>query len=193
LGNGKKTNFRDDAWYTRNPLKHKFIGLFEICEQQHISVQEASNNHWNLRYRRWFDEDQQNHLVCMRNILLTYPLGEGEDKPVWNLNENKIFTMKSVFKKLTKNWRNINFKYLWKEKIPSKIKIWLRLIWHNAIASKDNMTKRGLIGDTKCTFCDEEENIHHNFFLCLVAKYMWSVLSLLVGAHTRPGNFTQYL
>jgi hypothetical protein len=138
------------------------------------------------------DEDQQNHLVCMRNILLTYPLGEDEDKPVWNLNEKKIFTMKSVFKKLTKNWRNRNFKYLWKEKIPSKIKIWLWLIWHNAIASKDNMTKIGLIGDTKCTFCDEEENIHHNLFLCMVVKYMWSVVSLLVGAHTRPGYFTQY-
>jgi hypothetical protein len=54
------------------------------------------------------------------------------------------------------------------------------------------MTKRGWIGDIKCTFCDEEEIIHHNFFLCLVAKYMWSVVSLLVGAQNRPGNFTQY-
>jgi hypothetical protein len=71
VGNGKQTSFWDDAWCTRNPLKHKFIGLFEICEQQHISVQEASNSHYNLRYRRWLDEDQQNHLVCLRNILLT--------------------------------------------------------------------------------------------------------------------------
>jgi hypothetical protein len=47
---------------------------------------------------------------------LTYPLGEGEDIPVWNLNEKKIFTTKKYVQKLTKNWRNINFKYLWRAK-----------------------------------------------------------------------------
>jgi hypothetical protein len=70
---------------------------------------------------------------------LTHPLGEGEDKPVWKLNEKKIFTVKSMYKKMTENWRNRNFKYLWKAKIPSKIKIWLWVIWNNAIAFKDNM------------------------------------------------------
>jgi hypothetical protein len=94
VGNGKKNSFWDAAWCTQNPLKRKFIGLFEIREQQNISVREASISHWNLRYRRWLDEDQQYQLVCLRNILLTYPLREGEDKPIWNLNEKKMFTMK---------------------------------------------------------------------------------------------------
>jgi hypothetical protein len=34
-----------------------------------------------------------------------------------------------------------SFKQLWKARIPLKIKIWLWLIWHNAIATKDNMKK----------------------------------------------------
>jgi hypothetical protein len=37
----------------------------------------------------------------MRNIPLTYPLGEGMDKPRWKLNEKKMFTVKSMYKKLT--------------------------------------------------------------------------------------------
>jgi hypothetical protein len=39
------------------------------------------------------------------------------------------------------------------------------------------MTKRLWRGDTKCRFCDEEENIHHIFFPCPAEKYMWSVVS----------------
>jgi hypothetical protein len=81
---------------------------------------------------------------------------------------------------------------LGKAKVTPKIKIWLWLIWHNSIATKDNMVKRGWVGDTKCRFCDEEESIHHPFFLCPAAKYMWSMVSLPVGAEGRPGNFTQY-
>jgi hypothetical protein len=69
----------------------------------------------------------------------------------------------------------------------------LWLIWHIATASKDNMSKRGWIGDTKCRFCDEEKDIHHIFFLCAAAKYMWDVVSLSVGAQTGPANFTQYI
>jgi hypothetical protein len=53
------------------------------------------------------------------------------------------------------------------------------------------MLKRGWSGDTKCRFC-EEESIHNLFFLCPAAKYMWSMVSLSVGAVNRPGNFTQY-
>jgi hypothetical protein len=114
----------------------------------------------------------------MRDILLTYPLGESKDKPVWNLNGKKAFTVKSMYKKLTSNWANRSFKQLWKAKIPPKIKIWLWLIWHNFIATKNNMAKRGWTGDTKCRFCDQEEDIHHLFFLCPAAKYMWSVVSI---------------
>jgi hypothetical protein len=74
----------------------------------------------------------------------------------------------------------------------SKIEIWLWLIWHNSIAIKDNTFKRGWTEDTKCKFCGGEESIHHLFFLCPAAKYMWSMASLSVGAEVRPGNFTQY-
>jgi hypothetical protein len=75
-------------------------------------------------------------------------------------------------------------------KNSTKKKIWLRLIWHNATATEDNMFRRDSRGDLKCRFCDE--NIHHLFFLCPAAKYMWSVVSLAIAAFDKPGNFTQY-
>ena len=66
------------------------------------------------------------------------------------------------------------------------------MIWHNAIATKDNMKKRGWLGDYKCRFCEEFETIHHLFFECVAAKYMWSIVSKALGAANRPANFTQY-
>jgi hypothetical protein len=31
---------------------------------------------------------------------------------------------------------------LWKAKVPPRIKFWLWLIWHDVIATKDNMMKK---------------------------------------------------
>lgn len=77
-------------------------------------------------------------------------------------------------------------------KIPSKLKICLWLIWHNTIATIDNMSKRKWQGDTKCRFCEEQESIHHLFFGSSAAKYLWGVVSLTIGARSRPGFFAQY-
>jgi hypothetical protein len=65
------------------------------------------------------------------------------------------------------------------------IKIWPWLIWHNAIAIKDNMKRRKWEGNTKCRFCDEGENIHHLFFNCAAAKYVCSCVARFIGAVNR--------
>jgi hypothetical protein len=71
---------------------------------------------------------------------------------------------------------------LWKAKIPLKNKIWPWLIWHNAIASKDNTSKHGWVSNTKCEFCNEEEIILHMFFTCAMAKFVWSCVAKSIGA-----------
>jgi hypothetical protein len=83
-----------------------------------------------------------------------------------------------------------SFRNLWKEKIPLKIKVWLWLIWHNTIASKDNMSKRGWTRNKKCQFV--EETILHMFFTCLAAKFIWSCVAKLIGAPNHPTSFPNY-
>jgi hypothetical protein len=48
------------------------------------------------------------------------------------------------------------------------------------------MFMRGWRGDLKCRFCDEDENIHHLFFLCPTGEYVLSVVSLAIGDFDRP-------
>jgi hypothetical protein len=81
---------------------------------------------------------------------------------------------------------------MWKSKIPLKIKIWLSLIWHNTIATKDNLLKRNWTGNPCCQFCRQHESIIHLFFECVAAKFVWSVVAKAIGSPTRSENFSQF-
>jgi hypothetical protein len=81
---------------------------------------------------------------------------------------------------------------MWKIKIPLEIKIWLWLFWHNEIATKDNLLKRGWIGSASCEFCHKDETISHMFFNCVASKYVCSTVGMAIGAPDRPGSFTQF-
>ena len=88
----------------------------------------------------------------------------------------KIFTTKSVYNHLTLDETGLNFKHIWKSKIPYKIKIFLWLLKNNAILIKDNLLKRKWLGDPHCYFCHEVENIGHLFFRCPIAKTIWGIV-----------------
>jgi hypothetical protein len=79
-----------------------------------------------------------------------------------------------------------------RSKILLKIKIWLWLIWHNAIATKDNLLKRNWSRSASCQFCHENETISHLFFECVATKFVWSTVAMSIDASDRPGNFTQF-
>jgi hypothetical protein len=70
-------------------------------------------------------------------------LNDNPDKPVWKYTKSGIFSVKSLYAKLSAVGVDRSFKQLWKAKLPLKIKIWLWLIWHNTVAIRDNMKKRG--------------------------------------------------
>jgi hypothetical protein len=105
--------------------------------------------------------------------------------------KNGIFSVKSMYNHLCRNETNRSFTHLWKSNIPLKIKIWLWLIWHNAIATKDNFLKRNWAGSASCQFGHKNETISHLFFDCAAPKFVWSTVAMAIGAFDRPGSFTQ--
>jgi len=66
------------------------------------------------------------------------------------------------------------------------------LISHNVILTKDNLLKRKWQGDPKCQFCPENETITHMFFECSMAKFVWSLVAMVVGSSCRPCSFDQF-
>jgi hypothetical protein len=55
-------------------LKNKFGELFDICDEQTISVAMASRG-WRLTFGRWLDENAQNQLRQLRDAMLVCALG----------------------------------------------------------------------------------------------------------------------
>lgn len=67
-------------------------------------------------------------------------------------------------------------KYLWKMKIPLKIKIFMWLLNRRVILTKDNLMKRNWHGCTKCAFCNHDETIEHLFISCPFVIKIWRLL-----------------
>jgi hypothetical protein len=67
-------------------------------------------------------------------------------------------------------------KYLWKIKVPLKIRIFIWFLYRKVILTKDNLTKRGWTGCTKCVFCGTQETSDHLFLSCSFARLVWRVV-----------------
>jgi len=55
---------------------------------------------------------------------------------------------------------------------PPRVKIFMWLLSHNKLKTKDNLLKRGIEKPKECLFCSEEKTICHLFFGCVVAKLL---------------------
>jgi hypothetical protein len=71
-------------------------------------------------------------------------------------------------------------KYIWKIKVPLKIKIFIWFLHHKVLLTKDNLVKRSWQGNKSCSFCHKDETIHHLFFECPFAKN-WCIIHMTFG------------
>jgi hypothetical protein len=192
VGDGKNTSFWCDAWCDQTPLKDRFPEIFDICIEQDVTVAAAANMNWNFSFRRWMTPDIALQIHGLNQIMAQTVLTDRQDRPHWKWTKNGKFIVKSAYNHLCSNGIDRTFKHLWKSRIPLKIKIWMWMIWHNAIATKDNLLKRNWHGNASCQFCNNPESISHMFFSCTAAKFVWSAVGNLVGAKSRLGSFTQF-
>ena len=65
------------------------------------------------------------------------------------------------------------------------------LLENNAVLTKDNLLRRNWVGSPSCYFCQNNESIDHLFFMCPVAKVIWGMVGLCIGATNIPNNLSQ--
>ena len=100
--------------------------------------------------------------------------------------------MRSQYKFLCEYLTEDRNKKIWKAKLPLKIKVFMWLVKLNAILTRDNLSIRGWQGDKICSFCSSPESVEHLFFGCVMSRYCWSLVSIVVNADCRPGSFPQF-
>jgi hypothetical protein len=65
--------------------------------------------------------------------------------------------------------------FIWKLKLPLKIKVFMWYLYKRVIITKDNLARRQWQGDRNCCFCSSNESIQHLLFECHFAKFIWRI------------------
>ena len=76
--------------------------------------------------------------------------------------------------------------FLWKTRLPQKIKVFLWLVRNKKILTKDNLFKRHWQGNLDCIFCGLLESIDHLFFHCPVARFVWRIFQIAFNLISTP-------
>uniref|UniRef100_A0A8I6YHA6 Reverse transcriptase zinc-binding domain-containing protein n=1 Tax=Hordeum vulgare subsp. vulgare TaxID=112509 RepID=A0A8I6YHA6_HORVV len=111
------------------------------------------------------------HIKC-------FPLSKSQDLPVWLLEPNGKYSVKSFYNCI--NFGGVVSPFgdtLWKTLCPQNIHVFLWLCLYNKILIRDNVAKRKIVDDLSCLFCNEVESIQHLFFDCINASSIWSLIS----------------
>lgn len=82
----------------------------------------------------------------------------------WTLHKNGLYTVKFYYRHLVENGVKYPQNFMWKTKMPPRVKVFMWLVLRKSILTRDNLLRRGWIGDKKCPFCMQDESIDHLFF-----------------------------
>jgi hypothetical protein len=118
----------------------------------------------NIAFRRNLDKQKWARWMHLVSRLIEIELSDAKDVLRWTLTDSKVFTVKSMYLDYLNGHTDYLRKYIWKIKVPLKIRIFMWFLHRKVILTKDNLIKRNWHGNTKCSFCDHDETIQHLFF-----------------------------
>ena len=181
LGNGNKILFWEDCWFEDSPLMGKFSRLYSLSKLKEHSVSSfiqswftsysTKDNIWRRTLRAWELED----LDRLSAIVNGVSLSSKEDRLIWKIARDE-YSAKKATHELTYSTERIQWEFIWKMKVPNKIKLFLWKFYLNILPTRDLLSKRGV--HTKeinvCSFCGyPEETEFHLFQSCPCAINMW--------------------
>ena len=191
LKSGNLTRVWKDPIKGDVPFCDKFPLLFGICNFPDMVVSDWQHDLPGLFRRRLFQP------LCaqwaeMCGIMNSLVLQDGPDVVGWTLGPKNKFTTKYVYNMLEKPISGCNYSWIWKAKIPLKIKNFLWQLAQDAVLTRDVMNRRNWKGNPRCSFCYDRETSSHLFFGCPVAKVVWRTVASMLGTDLCPTNSWQY-
>lgn len=173
--NGKESNFWTEAWLLDEPLIN--YALRDIRQEK---VHAKVANYW-VRQVGWDWERLEGMLtISIERKLMGYMLAEDDhcnDMISWKGDPSGTFSVTSAYNCIHANegdendgtWRNI-----WRLKVPSKMKVFLWLVYHQRIMSNDMRARRGFAILNNCHRCpNAKEDVDHILRSCPNAKDVW--------------------
>ena len=96
----------------------------------------------NISFRRTFNDHNFDQWVLLCQRLMLVQLSAEDDSFVWKLTDSGVFTVKSIYLNMMNGHTRFLRNYLWKVKIPLKIKIFMWFLNNKVLLTKDNLARR---------------------------------------------------
>jgi hypothetical protein len=142
IGDGLSTRFWEDVWLGDAPLAQQYPSLFNIAQRKNVLVADVLlHNPLNIAFRRNLHGHTWDRWIHLCTRLMAIRLNDDIDVFVWKLNSNGVFSVKSMYLDMMNGHTRFLRKYLWKIKIPLKIKIKIWFLNNKVILTKDNLIK----------------------------------------------------
>jgi hypothetical protein len=123
VGNGANTHFWEDTWLGKIPLAQQYPSLYNIVHHKNVTVAHVlSQTPLNISFRRLLVGNKWTLWLQLCRKLMRIHLSDENDRFVWNLSTNGLFTVKSMYEDLMNDHTPFLRKYLCKVKVPLNIK-----------------------------------------------------------------------
>lgn len=204
VGDGVGLNIWSDPWLPRDAARRPITPRGATLLTEVSELIDPASGTWDVQLVKdvFWEEDSE--------VILALPVHGGRANTLaWHFDKHGIFTVKSAYKvsrqdMLTNRSRNGGqssstnngngvWKDLWKLKCPNKIKHFLWRLTHNSQPLRCNLSRRGMLIDTRCPVCGQmSEDGGHLVFKCKLAKQIWRLLNLEPERETLAGISDAY-
>ena len=178
IGDGRQTQFWHHKWLDGERLLDKAIG---VVPENHYH--KTVSDYW--RIGAGWDWPQLSSLLPPSTLqriasyeLISEAVG---DKVIWAADSFGKSTIKLALKLLrpTDSHTEADWKWMWKIRVPQRIKLFLWLVLHRKILTNAERFKRQMIPSPQCDLClGELEDLEHISRSCPNARAVWQELSI---------------
>ena len=121
-------------------------------------------------------------------------ISDSKDQAKWVLEKKGAYTTCSMYRYLSnRGMINKRLNLLWSSRMPLKIKVFLWLAFQDRLPTGSVLKKRNWKGCGDCIICKVPETADHIFFLCPIAKFVWTCASEALHWNKIPTSMQNFL
>lgn len=150
-----------------------FVNIHDI----HLSVHDVITNDGNHTQSLYII--LPSNLVDVINIVRLNFNPSIENDIIWPQNKNGIYSTNSGYNWLishhaSDHHHSISWSWIWRLKVPEKLKFLVWLAWHEAIPSLALLNHRNMVNSLTCSRCgDQDESLFHCLRDCNYSMDIW--------------------
>ena len=148
-----------------------------------------ANGPLNIEFRRTLNGSKWSDWLHFVEELMGVTLSNEPDQFRWRLTPSGMFSVKSMYADLMNGQVPFRHKYIWKLRVPLKIRIFMWFLQKKVILTKDNLIRRRWTRSKQCVFYHSDETVEHLFISCPFARNIWRLIHFTFNI-SPPTNIT---